>query len=237
MLLCLFTAFALSLELAPPKPIFVIGRPAESNSDKPDHVLFSPDGKRLYSTGQVGFIEASDTLTGKSLLSIRTGEKWLGAIALNPQGTRLASSHGDRVKVWDTATANEVLRFTAWPGNSVPCLAFDRTGTRVACPTAPDKVTVWELSTGRPVATFQRELKTDNTRDCICNLAYSPDGNSLAAADTATEYVTVWSTISGKVRFTLPVKDSELVWDLGIANCKGAIFPGWAADCYCGGRI
>jgi hypothetical protein len=72
MLLCLLTAIALQ---PPPKPIFVIGRPGQSDSDNVAHVLFSPDGKRLYSTGQVGFIEASDGLTGKALLSIRTGEK------------------------------------------------------------------------------------------------------------------------------------------------------------------
>jgi WD40 repeat protein len=221
MFFCLLTAFVLS----PLEPSLVISMPAGTELGPSHHVLFSPDGKRLYSTGQLGLIRASDPVTGKELLAIRTGERALGSIALNPHGTRLASIHFDLLKIWDTSTARELLTFKPQPRDSVPCLAFDRTGNRVACPVAPDTVGVWELSTGRPLATFHGKLQTDNARDGIHNLAYSPDGSSLAVAYSATEFVTVWSTTTRQVRFTLQVKHPDLVWDLGVADCKVAFSP------------
>jgi WD40 repeat protein len=231
MFFCLLTAFVLS----PAKPILVIGGPTPTELDNRTTFLFSRDGKRLYLTGQVGLIKAFDPGTGKELLGIRTGERTVGAMALNRQGTRLASIHGDRVKVWDTATGTEITSFVAWPGNFIPCLAFDRAGECLACPSAVDTVTVWELSTCRPVRSFRRQIKSDNIRDCICNLAYSPDGKSLAAADSATEFVTVWSTASRKVQFTLHVKDPGQTWDFGIADCKVAFSPNgrWIATAGC----
>jgi WD40 repeat protein len=216
-LVWLLTSFALVSEPFPAKPVFVIGKPG----DGPAHAVFSSDGKRLYLAQRNGSITALEAATGKVLLTIRTGEETLGHVALNPQGTRLASTHPGRVRLWDTTTGKETISFIA----VVPCLSFDRTGDRLACPTASDTVTVWDFSTGRAVraaGTFRRELRTDNARDVICSLAYSPDGNSLAAADTTTGFVTVWSTATRKVKFTLLVKEPDEVWDLGVADCKVA---------------
>jgi WD40 repeat protein len=257
MFFCLLTAFALASEPPQGKPVLVIGDGARFwrlPRTEFDHVLFSSDGKQLYTTGQFGTVDIWDAATGRKLLAIRTGEGVLTGFALNPQGTRLAGigpePYGrypappgavqsrlrpaatapgqpswEHVKVWDTATGKEVMSFKACPYDLFPCLTFDRTGKRLTCPSAHDTVTVWDVTTGRAVESFRRELRSDNLRDRICGLAYSPDGKSLAAADTATGYATVWDTASRKVKFTLHVRDPEVVWDGGAAECRLAFSP------------
>src|SRR5262249_45339031 len=75
-------------------------------------VAFSPDGKRLASTGGSGFeekVKVWDARTGEKLLSLNGGGSW---VVFSPDGKRLAGKSGfgpGDLKGWDAQTGHELL--------------------------------------------------------------------------------------------------------------------------------
>jgi tetratricopeptide (TPR) repeat protein len=65
------------------------------------------------------------------------------------------------------------------------------------------KVITWGLDTGRPLLTLKGK------RGAVSALAYSPDGELLAAGD-ASGQITVWNASSGQVRHTFTAELSEV---------------------------
>jgi WD40 repeat protein len=101
------------------------------------------------------------------------------AVAVSPDGRRVAASHWDgegktgSVLVWDCETGQKVAE-TPKVEKPVFALAFVPDGTRVAGG-AGRSVLVWDAATGQPVKTIQA-----TKADLVVGLAYSPDGKYLA---------------------------------------------------------
>jgi WD40 repeat protein len=65
-------------------------------------VAFSPDGKRLASTGDDQTVRVWDTATGQELLTLKGHKDRVWRVAFSPDGNRLASASKDQtVKLWD----------------------------------------------------------------------------------------------------------------------------------------
>jgi WD40 repeat protein len=63
-------------------------------------VAWSPDGKRLVSTGKDGTVRVWDATNGQHLDVYLGHSGWLEALAWSPDGTRIASGGEDGVQVW-----------------------------------------------------------------------------------------------------------------------------------------
>src|SRR5262249_15679382 len=112
------------------------------------------------------------------------------SVAFSPDGRRLATvSEKKTVKIWDTATAQELL--TPPVTGEVLCAALrppegrwlvtgDRSGT----------VTVWDTTTRQVVRTLGQHT------DTVHGLAFSPDGRLVASA-SGDHTMKVWDVTTG----------------------------------------
>ena len=125
-------------------------------------------------------------------------------VALSPDGKTLASCSGDynnhdvpaEVKLWDLTTGKENAaldgpRATAssrWPSR--------RTARRWPAPAGTRRPALWDVATGK-----ERAKLTGHT-NAVRNLAFSPDGKTLATASWD-RTVKLWDVETGKEQATL----------------------------------
>jgi WD40 repeat protein/tRNA A-37 threonylcarbamoyl transferase component Bud32 len=136
---------------------------------------WSPDGTRLATwsptqvAGQVvGAVRLWDVATGRATSLGLVNSTEALAVALSPDGTRVATA------VLDKRMTTEAL-----------AVAFSPDGTRVATAGLDKRVTLWNVATGQEVLTLRGHA------DWVTALAFSRDGKQLASGD-AEGTVRVW---------------------------------------------
>lgn len=157
--------------------------------------VFSPDGKRVISAGQI--VQVRDSNTGKRL-SIQPGHTAdIYSVVYSPDGKRLLTTSGDyTIRVWDVMSGAELLVITPRAEISTPDGAgginliagqndlesiipavYSPDGTQIA--NGGNYARVWDAETGA-------ELFALNSQDdFVMSVAYSPDGKRLAVATGA----------------------------------------------------
>ena len=171
---------------------------------------FSPDGKRLVTWGRTSLrLRVWDTTTGKPVAESRTlpdgvtdwqdddpradvGTVWVSPFALSTDAARFAARFGQEVRVFDTTTGKERVRFDI-SAIGVGSLAFSPDGKRLAgtghgaattvkLPDGTEKhlqaevhpLTVWDLEANKPA---WQETTSGPHADAV---AFSPDGRLVA---------------------------------------------------------
>lgn len=118
------------------------------------------------------------------------------------------------VRVWNVSEARELFTLS---GNTavVTGLAFSPQGDRLAAATYDNKVNIWDLANGELIKTWELAY-------WLSNLAYSPDGASLAGADLPNFTVYLLDSTTGQEQRTL-------TWNEGASPALyAAVFsPDW----------
>jgi WD40 repeat protein len=155
-----------------------------------DALTFSRDGTRLAVALREGTVRILDTETWHELAMLQGGAN---AVAFSPDGTKLASTSMDVVRIWDVSSREE-LKAVRGQGRSVSAfVAFSPDGTRLAR-RADFTVTLWDAASGDPVLTL-----TGHTAGIGSSLAFSPDGTRIAAGfGDAT--IRFWDTLTPQQR-------------------------------------
>jgi WD40 repeat protein/serine/threonine protein kinase len=187
---------------------------------------FSPDGKLAIAVGDT--VKLFDAASGQEVQALIKEEPvaagpigkrppGISQISFSPDGKRLAGLVRvpllDTVKVWDTATGQEVLSLKGQVYNRVLCVAFSPDG-KLLTSTANDRrkpggvdTTVWDLASGKLIHTLKGHRGFG-----FGNVAFSPDGKRLATAannlarpggDAKDCTVVMWDWASGKEILTL----------------------------------
>jgi WD40 repeat protein len=161
--------------------------------EKFDHVksvAFSPDGQLLAAAYglQIGMWEVA---TGREVRKLN--QKFaVYSIAICPDGLWLASAaqsatRENEVKLWDIATGGE-LRVLKGHENFVTALAFSPHGDLLASGST-DETRLWDPRSGRMLAKLPheksyRDREMGSRANFVNGLAFSPDGQILAEANT-----------------------------------------------------
>lgn len=162
-------------------------------------ISFSPDGEFLLRPSWIPSpeIERYRVADGRRL-PIPTGPAATQALALSPDGRRLACGHDSetvRVSLRD-AESGEVITSQRGTGQRFGRLAFSPTGTLIAGVAGP-RLHVWEVPSLEPIADKQV------SRRHFQSLAFTPDGHYLATVSND-ETVRFWDveTWAEAVTFT-----------------------------------
>ncbi|MGO9916157.1 MAG: protein kinase domain-containing protein, partial [Isosphaeraceae bacterium] len=161
-------------------------------------VAFSPDGRQIATASLDKTVKLWDAATGQELRTCQGHTGSVVRVAFSPDGRRLATASNDHtVRLWDALTGEEILKT-----DSVSSMAFSLDGRHLAY-AGHGAVKVTEAATG------QETLTLKGHRGQIDGLAYSPDGQWLAAAGGDTT-VTVWDATTGKIILKLKGHTQEV---------------------------
>jgi RNA polymerase sigma factor (sigma-70 family) len=214
----------------PPDSLTRLGTVRWRQEDDVSFLTYLPDGRHLLTRGRNGLFHLWDRQTGQvvrrfgkaqkedaPLSKIGSGKNadammmslggvseeaftWPGAVALAPDGRRLAAADPDGVIVlWDLATGKELRHWKASssgllqmvPGvgaNQITELLFAPDGRRLAAKVADGSLQVWDAAEGRELRKLRGSTLLGGILDRFFrpgfkdSLAFSADGKTLISA-------------------------------------------------------
>jgi WD40 repeat protein len=155
-----------------------LGEPLRAHTDSVEALAFSPDGKTI-ATGswdkKVILWNVKQHRPRGPPLAGHTSV--VHAVAFSPDGRTLASGGSDnRIILWDVATHRR--RATLRDRDQIAAVAFSPDGKTLAAGLANGTITLWAVASGRRLA------QLGGGHGWVENLAFSPDGTSLASASS-----------------------------------------------------
>ncbi len=145
-------------------------------------VTFSPDGAFVAAAGyhEINLWKVDDSALGRRLRGV---SERIYDVAYSPDGKWLATASGDpgqygAAKLWiaEPDGGGKPVRDLVESGDSVFAVAFSPDSKLVAAAGADRAIRVWEVETGKLVATIEDHA------DWVLDIAFSPDGKRLASA-------------------------------------------------------
>ncbi len=139
-------------------------------------IVFSPDGSIFATGASNGDVKLWHTATRRNFDTLNGHGDRVRAVSFSPDGSTFATASKDgTVKLWDLASGNA----TTISGHSAAIFGVDFTpdGTTLASYSSSlqGKVEIWDVATGRLVATLGEHRCSP-----VETLAISPDGTTLA---------------------------------------------------------
>jgi Tol biopolymer transport system component len=173
-------------------------------------VAFSPDGKKLASGGKDQVIRLWHTATGKLLRRLPPCRSRVTDLAFSQDGRTVFSTLEGGVRLWDVA-AGRPRRGLSGLGEMVAAApAPDGRTLATATATATGQsISLWDIASGN-----QRRRLLDLPRGWVRSLAFSPDGQTLAAGFFfQRQGIRLWDIPSGKERLapSRPGRDNAVL--------------------------
>jgi WD40 repeat protein len=180
------------------------------------HAVFSPDGRSIASTGpnQERGVYLWDVATGRLVRHFFDPDdergSW-GAIAFSPDGKILLAGRFDgSVALWKADSGNLLWKAKEHV-RDVMAAAFAPDGKQFATGGADGKVCLWNIAGGKPLLSFHTGEKQPRPMGDwmggyggVAALAFSPDGNLLAAGNRHNAAIRIWDLTARSVKAETP---------------------------------
>src|SRR5262249_25389742 len=157
-------------------------------------LAFSADGRWLYSVGWDGSVRRWDTATWREKPAV--SDAATGVVARSPVGAVVAwEGDGGALHLSDAAPGKELRTL---PGNAAgfSCLAFSPDGSVLAAGGSDLSVQLWEVASGRSLQQWCWP-KGKDPHTSIEDIAFTPDGKTLATASFRSSEVLLWDARTG----------------------------------------
>lgn len=172
-------------------------------------VFFSADAQELLLATVSGVAYRWDLVTGKELPAL---SKHFGNVTavFKPADSKILITTGDDgiIRKWDAATGRELPGYDGYLGQTFAALSPDNRIAAVGDATG-------RLDLRDTTGKLQRNLRKDGP--AITNLAFAPDGKSLAAG-TSDGAIRFWETATGKATNTWTRSTPRSPWEFGTAT-------------------
>jgi WD40 repeat protein len=211
----------------------------DGHDSRINQVVYAPDSRSIVTCTTAGGVSLWDIATNKESPLIVGSKRKGAATAFSADGRTLVAAswvNGNglqehyELRLWNTATGQELNAFPVPPTASAVSLAISSDGRTVTLSEGTGPVHIWEAATGHEQATCQIETQVHRT-------AFSPDGRSLAVS-----YISPNSRDARLARympafiaqFLHPMRRGTTVFDASTGQAEftlpGSIYPAFAAD-------
>jgi Tol biopolymer transport system component len=155
-------------------------------------VAFSPNGKILATGLGNNQVLLWNPATGRQVSTLTgAGDAPITSVAFSPGGTMIAASDQDGLTyVWSVATRRRVATLQDPHSYGADAVAFSPGGTMLATGDSNGNTYLWNLPAKALAGTLTNptgqvtSLLTGESRTAVFSVAFSPDGRTLATADT-----------------------------------------------------
>ena len=153
-------------------------------SKRPPEVLTFSSDASIIATAHGNSIYVWDTFTGNAFAMLDEHPASINAIALSPDGAKLATAGGDWiVRLWEVNTGKYINSLTGHP-SAVNAVAFSPDGQILA--SAGSTLRLWNTDSGELLHTDSKDLGS------IDLITFSPDGKILATGGGWDHTVHLW---------------------------------------------
>ena len=149
-------------------------------------LAFSPDGHTLASAGYIS-VKLWD-VDNRNEIGTFKHDDWVLAVVFSPNGQLLAAVDGKHIKIWDVEKRQVIARLECdkiW----IDAIAFSPDSQTFAGAGREGNIKLWSVSNWKAIGNIKQVTS-------VFDLAFSPDGKSLASASYAE--VSIWSVENGK---------------------------------------
>jgi WD40 repeat protein len=180
------------------------------NGSAPGPYQFSPDSKRLVSSGldwDDGAIRLWDIATGKKLCRLAGLQDRMHQFAFTPDGQAVAAGlTNDTICMWQVPSGKEIRRFQGHEQRTA-YLAFSPNGLTLVSGSEDKTVRLWDVITGKEIRTWSGHESATGP------VAFSPDGRKVASGSfDGTVFIWDVATAAG-ASSEVPAQKLELLWD------------------------
>jgi WD40 repeat protein/energy-coupling factor transporter ATP-binding protein EcfA2 len=167
-----------------------VGEPIAENLNGSSSAIFSPDGRRIVTTGKFdGLVQLWDANSGKLINDLRGHDVFVLSAQFSPDGRRLLTVGGDEVSLWNGETGQQVGGiFKIKELSDSELLSPD--GQRFVTASKGGAVQLRDSESGKEIAV----LKSDD--DEVVTVTFSPDSLTLVTAGSQGT-IQLWSARDG----------------------------------------
>jgi RNA polymerase sigma factor (sigma-70 family) len=152
---------------------------------------FSPDGRRVVSSGADGTVRVWDVKAGTELCRLAGHEGKVFAAAYAPDGRRVISGGADAtLRLWDVESGQEVRKFVGHT-DQVWTVVFTPDGRHVVSGGQDNTARLWDVETGKQLRKFEGHTAA------VEGLAVSPDGKRIVSGSYDST-MRLWDIETGK---------------------------------------
>ncbi|KAG8792126.1 hypothetical protein FRC16_000151, partial [Serendipita sp. 398] len=167
------------------------GKPFEGHSRNILSVAYSPDGRHIISGSDDKTIRVWDAETGDAVGDPLAGHsRSVLSVVYSPDGHYIISGSEDKtIRIWDAGTGASVgdpLVGHTGPISSVVC---SPNGRRIFSGSADRTIRIWDGETRTAIGEPLEHI------DCMCTVAYSPDGCIISGSEDSNIYI--WDAETG----------------------------------------